>query len=264
VTKPEGPDEARSDRIKTAPEIHTEQAGLFRRRYEELAADRFRSAFHYGRFRIGELLLKRLGPGTGRRLLDAGCGSGYWCHLLAERGFVVHGVDASFGMLETAKEVGEATSLTLGDVRALPYGDATFDAAISIEVIRYLPDPDRALRELHRVLKPGGIAVVTAAPRFATHGYGLLNRFLVRHGSGSFTKLPQYFTTSGGVHRAMADSGFADVGVVGAFLGPFVWFDRINPRLSRLLISKWAVVDEALELRQLDNLRNHLVVFAKK
>jgi SAM-dependent methyltransferase len=55
--------------------------------------------------------------------------------------------------------------------RSLPFPDGRFDFAIAIEVIRYLHDPRHGVGELFRVLKPGGVAFVTAAPRWSLSGY---------------------------------------------------------------------------------------------
>lgn len=100
-------------------------------------------------------------------LLDVGCGS---ARLLAEQaGGVRHvaGLDASQLQLGMARrrlaeriEAGTA-ELVEGDVAALPWQDGRFSAVVSLNVLKFVPDPDGALREMCRVLRPGGRAVVT-------------------------------------------------------------------------------------------------------
>jgi SAM-dependent methyltransferase len=90
-----------------------------------------------------------------RRLLDAGCGTGE----LAERaaavlGCDVVGVDQSERMLELARARG--VEAVRADVVELPFHDGSFDAVSASWMLYHLPDVDRALRELRRVLRPGG------------------------------------------------------------------------------------------------------------
>lgn len=248
-----------------AVRVHTEQAELFGRRYRELEDAPHRSAFHYGRARIRELLAERLGPGAGRRALDAGCGSGDWLRWLAERGYEVRGIDGSPGMLAQARPIVGGERLARADVRALPFASGAFDLALSVEVVRYLPDGAPALGELFRVLRPGGTAVVTAASRYALHGYALLNPLFAALRPRGFTRLRQHFTTAEALAGDLAAAGFVDVDVLGLFLGPFVWFDRLAPRLSQAALARWRRVDRILEaLPGTRDLANHLVAFGRK
>lgn len=232
--------------------------------YRDLRGDPYSSVFGYGRHRIGEFLEERLPPGDGRRALDAGCGSGYWLDWLAERGWTAHGVDSSSVMVGQARRVPGAR-VGLADVRHLPYADETFDLVLSIEVIRYLPDTHRVLRELHRVLKPGGVAVVTGSPRFALHGYAALNRIIAKLKPKRFIPLRQYFTTYGELGRSLRRTGFRRVEVVARFLGPFPWLYRLSPRLCRRALVWWAPIDERIAGRPgTRNLCNHLIAVARR
>src|SRR6185437_8965398 len=113
----------------------------------------------YGRLKV-DVVLDRYLPlrGNGRRLLDAGCGSGHTLLSYVRRGFEGVGLDAAPGMVECAQALDPELDARLGDVEQLPFPSASFDYLISIEVIRYLADPRQALREFHRVLRPGGLA----------------------------------------------------------------------------------------------------------
>ena len=115
-----------------------------------------------------ERLRKALGDVRGRRVLEIGPGTGYYTLPAAERvgdGGRLDIFDIQQEMLDLttrrARERGLANVIaTLGDARALPYDDATFDAAFLVTVLGEIPDQEAALRELARVLRPGGRLVV--------------------------------------------------------------------------------------------------------
>jgi len=112
-------------------------------------------------------LLEALDPQPGERILEIGPGTGYYSLAVAER--LGEGTLALFDIqqefldhtLQAASERG-LTNLepTLGDAQRLPYEDASFDAAFLVTVLGEIPDQDAGLRELHRVLLPGGRLVV--------------------------------------------------------------------------------------------------------
>jgi ubiquinone/menaquinone biosynthesis C-methylase UbiE len=110
-------------------------------------------------------MLRLLAPVPGGSLLDVGCGTGQMLHFLAERrpdDFELTGVDQSESMIEQARSVaGEGPSLVVGQAEHLPFGDGTFDVAIAMGVYEYVRNVDDALRELSRVIRPGGFAIVT-------------------------------------------------------------------------------------------------------
>jgi arsenite methyltransferase len=112
------------------------------------------------------LVREALGAQPGERLLDAGCGPGFYVAELAEivgdTGSVV-GIDESDGMLclAAARSEGRSNvSFAQGVVTALPAEDESFDGAICVQVLEYVPEVDVALGELHRALRPGGRLVV--------------------------------------------------------------------------------------------------------
>ncbi|WP_216205026.1 class I SAM-dependent methyltransferase [Amycolatopsis aidingensis] len=98
------------------------------------------------------------GEVTGRRILDAGCGSGPLFAALRDRGAIVTGVDASAGMLEQARRrLGAEADLRVADLAGpLPFPDDSFDDVIASLVLHYLRDWGPALAELRRVLRAGG------------------------------------------------------------------------------------------------------------
>ena len=118
-------------------------------------------------FQAQKALVLSMLEGVHGRALDAGCGPALMAPALLERGFEVWGVDASTRMVEAgrARFAGPACHLEVGDITRLRFASGFFDAAISMGVLEYLPDYRPALAELHRVLKPGGVAVLTVPRR---------------------------------------------------------------------------------------------------
>jgi SAM-dependent methyltransferase len=99
---------------------------------------------------------------AGTRLLDAGCGAGLLTLLASLRGARVTAFDASPGLLAIARARVPSAEVEEGDLEQLPFGDGAFDAAIAVNSIFYTADMAHAMRELARVVRPGGRVVVTA------------------------------------------------------------------------------------------------------
>ena len=103
-------------------------------------------------------MIELAGDVQGRRVLDAGCGSGTLTEALRARGALVTGFDSSPAMLELARErLGEDVDLQVADISLpLPFADGAFDDVVAALVLHYLEDWTAPLSELRRVLKPGG------------------------------------------------------------------------------------------------------------
>ncbi len=99
---------------------------------------------------------------TGTRLLDAGCGAGLLALLANLRGAQVSALDASPGLLAIARQRLPAADVREGDLEALPFADASFDAVAAVNSLFYAEDMVAAMRELVRVVRPGGRLIVTA------------------------------------------------------------------------------------------------------
>ena len=106
---------------------------------------------------------------AGETVVDLGSGPGFDCllaaHYVGSRGFVI-GIDLTAGMVDLARrnatEAGVANvSLVMAQIERLPLGDEICDAVISNCVINLCPDKVRALKEAHRVLRPGGRLAIT-------------------------------------------------------------------------------------------------------
>ena len=96
--------------------------------------------------------VKECAPG---RVLDVGCGTGEFAQRVAEElGAGVTAVDISTRMVALARERG--IDAQVADVQSLPFEDSSFDCVVANWVLYHAPDVDRAVREIHRVLQPGG------------------------------------------------------------------------------------------------------------
>ncbi|WP_433292915.1 class I SAM-dependent methyltransferase [Pseudonocardia sp. CA-142604] len=114
-------------------------------------------------------MLELAGDVTGRRILDAGCGSGPLFAALRDRGAIVTGIDSSAGMVELARRrLGADADLRVADLAdPLPFPDGTFDDVIASLVLHYLEDWGPTLAELRRVLTPGGRLIASVEHPFA-------------------------------------------------------------------------------------------------
>src|SRR4051812_44711857 len=116
-------------------------------------------------------MLELAGDVAGRRILDAGCGTGLLSAALRDRGAIVTGIDASAEMLELARNrLGADTDLRVVDLaNPLPFPDDTFDDVVASLVLHYLEDWGPPLTELRRVLTPGGRLIISVDHPFAIH-----------------------------------------------------------------------------------------------
>src|SRR5947207_193093 len=107
-----------------------------------------------------EAVLARLDPAPGTALLDAGCGSGLFAELAAERGVRVTGLDAAPGLIDYARRRVPAAQFTVGDLEALPYPDGAFDLVTAFNSVFYAADPRRVSAEMARVTGARGHLIV--------------------------------------------------------------------------------------------------------
>ena len=109
--------------------------------------------------------LHRLNLKLGERVIDIGCGPGFLCESMAAAvsatGRVV-GIDISKDLIDfaTKHKSSESIEYRVGNATALPVGRMQFDVAVSTQVIEYVAEADAALREIARVLRPGGRAFI--------------------------------------------------------------------------------------------------------
>jgi SAM-dependent methyltransferase len=113
-----------------------------------------------------ESLFALAGIGAGSRVLDVGCGTGAVARdvLSSTSGISLTGVDIDLGSLQFAQRMSPEIRLAAGDAHALPFREASFDAAFFHFVLLWLADPGAALAEAVRVTRVGGHVIAVAEP----------------------------------------------------------------------------------------------------
>ena len=134
--------------------------------------------------RIG-VIRQYAGDVRGRRVVDCGCGAGDYVQALRQLGADAWGIEYSREKLAKAPAP-VAGRVAVGDLHHISLGEGTMDVALLNEVLEHVPDDRRALREVHRVLKPGGLVLIFSPNRrypFETHG---------AYVKGSTRRIPHY------------------------------------------------------------------------
>lgn len=187
-------------------------------------------------------LLDTVSLRAGERVLDLGTGPGTAAAAAQQRGGRVVGIDFSEAMIAEARRRNPEIDFKTGDVHALAFGDAEFDVVIANLVIHHLGDPDRALKEAQRVLKPGGrLAFTVWADMSKLEAFGLFFGAVAEHGNpGDLPHGPMFGVSDFDVYRKMMlKAGFRDVTVREV---PIAWkTDSIDSYLKAF--SDWAAMD---------------------
>jgi ubiquinone/menaquinone biosynthesis C-methylase UbiE len=111
--------------------------------------------------RIQRVALERLRVVPGQRVLDLGCGPGDGASRLNRAGAIAIGLDYSQGMLDDARRAsGNDGRIVRGDAGRLPFKDGAFDKIVCTNSFHHYPRHFDSLREMRRVLKPGGLLVL--------------------------------------------------------------------------------------------------------
>ena len=130
-------------------------------------------------------ILEGLGDVSERRLIDICCGTGDLAEAAAQCGAQVTGVDFAEPMIEIARARVPVAQFEVGDAEKLSFQDASFDAATCAFGLWHIGDPDSAISEAARVLKPGGTYSYTAwlPPDEGWDMMGLLMTAIDKHGT---------------------------------------------------------------------------------
>lgn len=151
-----------------------------------------------------------------KKILDAGCGTGWFSKAASERGGIVTSMDLGENLLaQVAKKC--KSECVVGSILEIPFPDNTFDFVVSSEVIEHTPDPYKALHEIHRVLKPGGKMVLSTPNKFWFWTLYIANKFNLRPYQG-LENWSGYFQLKNETKKA----GFTIEKMVGVHIIPFV------------------------------------------
>lgn len=140
-------------------------------------------------------------------LLDVGCGAGLLLRDRAAGLRFVAGIDASEIQVGLARQrladriAAGTAEILLGDATALPWPDSRFSAVASVNCLKFVVDPERALQEMHRVLRPGGRVVHLTDPPTDPEESGKTDALGIRQWSADDSR------------RMMERAGFAEVAV---------------------------------------------------
>ena len=163
-------------------------------------------------------LVARAAPAAGARVLDVACGTGVVTRLLPARlgsGGRVLGLDLNPNMLAVARAVTKGLPIEWieGSAQAMPLPDGAFDLVLCQQGLQLFPDKPAALREMHRVLVPGG-RLLLAVWKSTAHcpGFAALERALAKYVGAAAAKLPPFsFGDRAALRGVMAGAGFRDL-----------------------------------------------------
>lgn len=210
-----------------------EQAGW------ERAAEFYGDAFGSLTTQTAEPMIDAVGAAPGTSLLDVASGPGFVAGAAAARGAAVTGLDFAAAMVAEARRRWPALTFREGDAEALPFADGSFDAVVMNFGMLHLAQPDTAIAEAHRVLRPGGRYAFTVwAPPERAAGFGMTLRAIEEFGNTNvpLPEGPPFFRFSDATEtaRTLESIGFTGVRVEEL---PLVWrltsADAVFEALSR-------------------------------
>jgi len=133
---------------------------------------------------INDAILEAVGAGPGISLLDVACGPGWLSAAAVKRGAVVTALDFAENMVAFARLRCPEADIHNADAENLPFPASRFDAVVCSLGLLHLPDPERAIAEAHRVLRPGGRYAFTCwTPPARNPFFGLILGAVQKHGN---------------------------------------------------------------------------------
>jgi len=223
---------------------------------EERSIERYRFCLNYIR--------------QGDSVLDAACGSGYGSYILSQKSSIVTGVDVSEHAISYAREHFRGIEYQQVDLtRPLDFTDREFDAVVSIETIEHITEHNTFLSELRRILKPGGVLILTTVDREV---YTCLGRISNPFHIGELAKwellalVSKYFkveevhgqvryqplSTSRGIAKRVYQSALTVAGRLDVFGWRYYVASRLNRQIDTFSQSLSSMVDSGIERCELD------------
>lgn len=158
-------------------------------------------------------VLRHLDISAGTRLLDIGCGSGYAARMAAALGAQVTGIDLTPELIEIARERVPTAEFIQGGMDALPFEAGSLDAAVGFNAFQFADDPDGAVREAARVVKPQGLVAATTFAEPERNESTALNAALEPlRASGGTRHRPYELSGPGGLEHLLARAELEPVG----------------------------------------------------
>lgn len=149
--------------------------------------------------------VKRQAPPPAQ-LLDVSCGEGEFLHFARQAGYSTTGIDFSAAALHKFNQrSGHSTPVATANAQKLPFADASFDLVTNIGSLEHYFDPGQGVREMARVLRPNGTAII-----LVPNAYGLLGNvlYVLKHGEVFDDGQPiQRYATRGSWQRLLAEHG---------------------------------------------------------
>ncbi|MCD6558751.1 MAG: class I SAM-dependent methyltransferase [Palaeococcus sp.] len=177
------------------------------------------------------------------KALDLGCGTGNYTVELYKRGFDVVGVDLSEKMLEVARKKLPDVNFVGASAYDLPFGDESFDLVLSVTMFEFLEEPEKAIKEIHRVLKSGGEVIIgTMNGRSSWFFFKRLKSLFVE----TAYRYARFYTP-GELEELLINQGFQDVESRGIIFFPSFWpflgiAERMDQKFSESLKSIGAFI----------------------
>jgi SAM-dependent methyltransferase len=181
------------------------------------------------------------------RLLDVSCGEGSFIRFARRAGFATIGIDFSAVALQKAQRRVPSTVLALANAQQLPFADNSFDVVTNIGSLEHYFDPAQGVREMARVLRPSGVALVLLPNAFGL--FGNITHVL-RHGEVYDDGQPlQRYATRASWERLLQYNGLIPDRVIGyereapRTLDDLRWLLRRPSKIARLLLSRFVPVN---------------------
>jgi ubiquinone/menaquinone biosynthesis C-methylase UbiE len=223
--------------------------------YERSDRSDIAGAIHQERLRAALAMVDSLRLPSAACALDVGCGAGLATVGLACRGLTVDALDPIQIMLDATRnraiETGVVSRVTtqIGGVQAIPFPDESFDLVLALGVLPWLPQVEKPLREMFRVLRPGSSMIASVDTRWQLRQFldPFLNpllrgpRRLAAHVLGRPPRDVRCYVTSLRSFRRMLDTeGFEEIDGVALGFGPFTIFSHeVLPRAAGLNLNNW-------------------------